>query len=440
MNTTPFTPPSGGDLWREAGEFANRHPGLFGEALHVRGFGAGARWMHAAMRSTGERLPPFRDERDYVRGGVLKYALCLIGAAAILVLALPAGPAFAILAAAGTFYALEAQAVFLFPEMLRGSRAPRASGRALVVAAGGTVRVMRTVIPIAVRMLSGIFRRRGLSASWAQGCLAIVLWHRRVAAARRLHVDSPGSPPRLELGPVNPLLLRREHVPAGLRRGFRVLWISDLHWRGPADAGCLLAILRIARRERPDLVVLGGDFIERDAALELFARLVRRLSSMAPCVVLPGNHDRSRIAALRAAALRCGGVWLPDEAAWSIENSIGERLRVIGAESAGDRETANPEHRSGEIQIGCVHDPAEWERVGRRSSSRVVAVLAGHLHGGQWVWRQDGGRLLPVAWLYRHAWLRRDHGGRAFIVSRGAGDTFPVRWNCPREVILCELR
>lgn len=46
-------------------------------------------------------------------------------------------------------------------------------------------------------------------------------------------------------------------------------------------------------------------------------------------------------------------------------------------------------------------------------------VLAGHLHGGQLV--------------------RFELGPTTLIVSRGAGDSLPLRWRCPREVVLCEI-
>ncbi len=439
MSKALSTPPSGRDLWREAGAFLHGHADLLSQASRIRGFGAGARWMHAAMRATGWSLPPFGDERRHQRHGVLKYAVCLVGAVAVLALSPRIGLPLAIPVSIAAFYALEAQTVFLFPETLRGSRSPWGSSRALVVVAGGTWRVMRTVIPVAVRMLLGGLQRRGLAATWAQGCVAVVLWHRRVALARRIYLNTPCSLPRLELGPANPLLLRREHVRVGLRQGFRVLWISDLHWRGSGDAGCLLAIFEIARREGPDLVVLGGDFLETEAAHPLFARLVRRLAAARPCLVLPGNHDRRRIASLRATTLRQGGVWLPDERALDLVNSHGERLRVVGAPSrrgvSPATDTVKPDAR-----ILCVHDPADVDSSVHPETRDVAAVLAGHLHGGQCVWRESQGRLLPAAWIYRHARLREDHDGRAFIVSRGAGDTFPVRWNCPREVILCELR
>jgi predicted MPP superfamily phosphohydrolase len=35
--------------------------------------------------------------------------------------------------------------------------------------------------------------------------------------------------------------------------------------------------------------------------------------------------------------------------------------------------------------------------------------------------------------------LRFELGGTTLLVSRGAADTLPARFRCPREVLLCEL-
>jgi predicted MPP superfamily phosphohydrolase len=66
-------------------------------------------------------------------------------------------------------------------------------------------------------------------------------------------------------------------------------------------------------------------------------------------------------------------------------------------------------------------------------------VLAGHLHGGQLVLFESGGRLYPYAWIDRWNGLRFDLPGTTLVVSRGVADALPLRVRCPREVVLCEL-
>ena len=73
------------------------------------------------------------------------------------------------------FYAVEAQMVFLFPLALDGCATPLRGSLALTRRAGGTLKVMGTVLPIAWHMLSGASLR-----SWCHGCLAIVLWYEAI--------------------------------------------------------------------------------------------------------------------------------------------------------------------------------------------------------------------------------------------------------------------
>ena len=417
--------------WAEAGILLARHPELVTAAHGIIGFGGGARWMHQAMSIVGWRMPPFRGEGIYDRMGCLKYAACLLCALpSLALLVVPGGLWIAPWAAVAAFYAAEAQMVFLFPEALLGRRAPWSSARSLTVSGGGTWRVMAGVLPIAARMLAtGWWRGRGRE-TWIQGCLAVVVWHREVTLSRRGWVEDASALPRLEIGAVAALLLRRETVIMGGAGSFRVLWISDLHWRGASDAGILLAMRDIARRERPDAFILGGDFLEHASALPLLGLLVKCLARIAPCVALPGNHDQGRFARPVADAVRsAGGHWLPDSGRFELKNPFGELLEIVMAGA--------PPPAAGVRQVVAAHDPAELDR---SPPAAGALVLAGHLHGGQWVLSARGGRLHPACWVYTHAWLRRNHLGAEWIVSRGAGDTFPVRWNCPREVVLCEIR
>lgn len=419
-------------LWDEAGEVLARHPELLESATSVRGFGGGARWMHQAMRIVGWSLPPFADETAHTIRGLAKYLTCILAAAVGVGACLGSGFWWvAPLLGGFLFYMVEAQMVFLFPVVLAGSRSPWCRSYALTLAAGGTWQVMRTVMPIAFRMMTGFVRPDGSVGTWCRGCLSIVIWHRRVCESKRGWVDSEQSLPRLEIGPVHQLLLRHESIQRGLQGRFRVLWISDLHWRGAGDAGTLLSILKIARHSRPDVFVLGGDFLDNANAADLFRRLVRRLAGIAPCVVLPGNHEAWKAGSLvRSIVGKSGGIWLPDHPEFSIHHSSGERLGIVG-------DIGLLEGSSAEVRLLCVHNPA---KIGRFPDLPKHTIgLAGHLHGGQWVLWQKGGHLFPAAWVYPHNCLRKKLGGSDLIVCRGAGDTLPLRWNCPREVVLCDI-
>ncbi|QDU94562.1 metallophosphoesterase family protein [Lignipirellula cremea] len=73
---------------------------------------------------------------------------------------------------------------------------------------------------------------------------------------------------------------------------FTILHISDLHFGPPFMEHVGEALLRIAPRLNPDVVVASGDFTQR-ATAEQFAQARAFLDRMPgpPVVVTPGNHD-----------------------------------------------------------------------------------------------------------------------------------------------------
>jgi predicted MPP superfamily phosphohydrolase len=320
--------------------------------------------------------------------------------------------------AAFAFYAVEAQMVFLFPLVLDGSAWPFRDARRWTHRAGGTVAVMRVVLPLACTMLFGGLVGRGFLRCWCLGCLAVCLWYE----------DLRNNPPpenwswfRFQFGASGPLLVRREHVHLGLDRPLRVLYASDLHlgrWWTQAVPGQLV---RAVQESAPELILLGGDLADNRQGLPVLRECVGELVRVAPVYAVAGNHDeRAGLAEVRAAVEAGGGHWLIDR---PIEDPVRIDGRMDRSVHAGPR-------------LLCTHHPGEFPAA---AAAGYGLVLAGHLHGGQCVLATRRGRLYPATWIYRWHGLRFDEGGAVLLVSRGVGDTLPVRFNCPREVILCEV-
>jgi predicted MPP superfamily phosphohydrolase len=224
-----------------------------------------------------------------------------------------------------------------------------------------------------------------------------------------------------EFGSFGSLLIRRESLTLGLPRPTRILYASDLHlghwWTRPVPGQLLAAV----RETQPETILLGGDLLDHAGALPALRELVRALSGLAPVYAIPGNHDaRAGFDAVRCAILDAGGQWLPD-------GPIAGPLRIDGTIAPG---------AVGEPRLLCTHYPRVFPEA-------VVAgyrlVLAGHLHGGQCVLYTHRNQLYPAVWFHRWHGLQFVVGAATMLVSRGLGDTLPVRFNCPREVLLCEL-
>lgn len=230
----------------------------------------------------------------------------------------------------------------------------------------------------------------------------------------------------LEIGLGRALHVREERL-STRADAYRLLYISDIHLRkGRSDVLCA-QVLDAVRRCSPDVVLLGGDLVDRRSELNTLSELVRKIDDVAPVLAIGGNHDRRvGIDRVRAAVVRGGGHWIDGD---SVRLTHRDRLVVIaGPEAAAPVD--------GHVRVLCAHDPRIWK------TSRHVGydlVLAGHLHGCQLVAWEHRARLFPGAFFYPYCFLNDRCGPTRLVVSRGVSDLLPVRWNCPREVVLCHV-
>ncbi len=384
--------------------------------------------MRLALETVrGASCPP--QGAGYDRLGFTKYGLA--GAAALMwaggarTLRLPLLAPLAVV----VFYAVEAQMIFLFPLALDGNVRPFRTARAWTRRAGGTLAVMRVVLPLACVMLMGGIVGRGFVRCWCLGCLAVCLWYEDLRLQRVGDSGPAGIETRtvarcgrgLEFGSLRPLFVRWEAVHLGLARPLRLLYASDLHLGHWWTRRVSEQLLRAAQETKPDLILLGGDLADNPKAFFLLGACVRALGEIAPVHAVPGNHDRRvGVTNVRAIIIASGGHWLPDR-------PLDQQLRIDG--------TLDPT-RSDRLRLLCAHYPSDFPAA-RAAGYRVV--LAGHLHGGQCVVATRRGRLYPAAWFHRWHGLSFVEDNSAMFVSRGAGDTLPLRINCPREVILCAI-
>jgi predicted MPP superfamily phosphohydrolase len=227
--------------------------------------------------------------------------------------------------------------------------------------------------------------------------------------------------PCFEFGAFGPLSVRHEQVPLGRARPVRLLYASDLHLGHWWTRGIPAQLLAAAHGARPDVILLGGDLVDCRSALPALRGLVAALAALAPVAAIPGNHDMNAgLAEVRAAVRSSGGGWL-------LDGPLHEPVGVDAFPCPGDGSAA---------RVLCAHYPTIFPTA---VAAGYRLVLAGHLHGGQCVLATYRERLYPAALLDRWHGLRFREGAALLLVSRGAADTFPVRFNCPREVLLCDL-
>ncbi len=228
--------------------------------------------------------------------------------------------------------------------------------------------------------------------------------------------------PYLEIGAAGLLHVRREHIPYSQAQA-TIMYASDLHltqWAGHIVPQIVQAVEQAA----PDVVLLGGDLVDRASGLPHLTSCIRAIQQICPVWAIAGNHDRAfGVEQVRACIESAGGGWL-ETTALSLRNGA---VRIEGK--------CRPRKSSG-FSILCAHEPAIFPcAVG----CDYDLVLAGHLHGGQCVLKEYRGHLYPGAYLYNWNGDRFKQMTTVMLVSRGVNDTLPLRWNCPREVVVCTI-
>lgn len=252
-----------------------------------------------------------------------------------------------------------------------------------------------------------------------------ILWRAAIGDQGRSRTSRWSDGP-LQIGLQGALHVRDERL-TSRPDSCRLLYISDIHLRHRRSDTLCGQVMDAAIRSRPDLVLLGGDLVDRRSELRRLTRLVGSLSELARVLAIGGNHDRQvGMDRVREAVMDGGGQWIHDGLA---HVRHGERtIAVSGPESMAPAE--------GCVRVLCAHDPRIWKR---SRHAGYDLVLAGHLHGFQLVAWEYRDRLFPGAVFYPYCFKSHQRGATRLVVSRGVSDLLPIRWRCPREVVLCHV-
>jgi predicted MPP superfamily phosphohydrolase len=225
---------------------------------------------------------------------------------------------------------------------------------------------------------------------------------------------------------------------AGLPRaldGLRISLITDIHHSRIVPASDVEQAIELAMSARPDLIVLGGDYVTFGdrAFVGPVAELLGALQAPHGVFAVLGNHDDDRDMAAALAAK--GFTVLKDQRTQvTIRN---ETLTLAGIRFWTRRaeNIARVVNGAEGTVLLLAHDP---RRLVEAANLKVPAVLSGHTHGGQII-------LPGVGAIARRSFPVLSGLGQladtSIFVSRGVGTIYvPVRINCPPEVALLTLR
>lgn len=217
--------------------------------------------------------------------------------------------------------------------------------------------------------------------------------------------------------------------------GLRIALLTDIHHSqlvGPDD---VTEAVQLALAARPDLIVLGGDYVTFGdrAFVGPVADLLAPLQAPHGVFAILGNHDDDKD--MPAALARQGFTVLKDQRTRVALR--GEALELAGIRFWTRRpaDITRVLRDAQDTVLLLAHDP---RRLTEAAALNVPAVLSGHTHGGQVVLPGVG----AIA-KSRFPILAGTGGSQntSIFVSRGIGTVYvPIRINCPPEVAVITLR
>lgn len=227
-----------------------------------------------------------------------------------------------------------------------------------------------------------------------------------------------------------------------LPRPLKIAFASDFH-AGPTTAPAIFdALLALVQRERPDVLLLGGDYISFDAANVRALRgfLEGARAPLGTYAVL-GNHDVWNGSAEVSAALAAAGVEVLINRNVALPAPFGE-VSICGIDDpwTGEPSLDATFDGAGPVRIYLMHSPDGLWQLGSR---RFDLALAGHTHGGQIVSRQGTPLKRPSGpYSRQYAHGRFDIAGNGpLFVGRGIGCAgIPLRLHADPELLICTVR
>ena len=229
-----------------------------------------------------------------------------------------------------------------------------------------------------------------------------------------------------------------------VKEPFRVVLFSDSHVGNLFSGSELAAYVERMNAEKPDAVVIAGDFVDDETSPEdmtAACAALKELKTRCGVYFSFGNHDAGYYSSRRgygkeelSDCLRANGVRVLEDETVPLTGNI----RLCGRRDArGGRKSAEElcaDVEKGSYLIMADHCPTDYDA---EAAAGASLVLSGHTHGGQFIpIRSLIGRLGDNDRVYGH----EKRGNTDFIVSSGLGDwALDFRTGCFSEYVVIDI-
>jgi predicted MPP superfamily phosphohydrolase len=225
--------------------------------------------------------------------------------------------------------------------------------------------------------------------------------------------------------------------------GFRIVQLSDIHHSPFTGLKHINEAFKIANGLEPDIIALTGDYVSHEAKYILpVADAMGKLRARHGVFAVMGNHDHWTDGSLVSDMMKNEGIRVLNNEGFRFEyNGAGIWLAGVDDLLVGltDLPAALEGSDKNEFKLLLAHNPSIIKMA---QPAGVDLMLSGHTHGGQVRMRDTAETsLFPRLKRRRLSSGLHRRGGTQIYITRGIGTVvLPVRYGCPPEVSVIELR
>ncbi len=229
---------------------------------------------------------------------------------------------------------------------------------------------------------------------------------------------------KLEIGNHPNFEIRKEIHIHGMKKPFSILYLCDLHFNKWSET-MVRKIIDCIDQLNPSLLLMGGDYVDSKKGLHYFKTLMKAIAHRENIFAIAGNHDYFwGLKTVQKVITENNGHWIEKSS-----NTI--RMNGINVQIDGNKLSSSIE---ADFRILCLHKPINLEQ------HNYDLAFAGHLHGGQLVLKQTKKGLYPGRIFYKWNRLKIKFNSTILFISKGLGDTLPIRFNCKKDVIFINIQ
>ncbi len=240
--------------------------------------------------------------------------------------------------------------------------------------------------------------------------------------------------------------IRMAEIRAKIPINCSVLYLSDLHFTKYSQE-IVTKIIQKINDLNPEIIFLGGDYVDFKSGLVYFEILLKYLQNRANVFAIAGNHDYYfGIEKIKKIVEEHQIRWVEKTSFSFFYKNIhfkidGNFEKGFERDFEAKNQQNNPIFQNKSIKqyetfsILCLHKPIDFQLF----SKKYDLAFAGHLHGSQIVFWQNEQGFFPGRFFYKWNKPSEINADCAYFISKGLGDTLPIRFNCAKEMIFVKI-